>query len=161
MQGLSRVTLRRLAGRVICGQSGDDHHGEAALQKLIQPQGRVNTPVDQGRIFRQGRKTAVVETDLPQDAIDSQPQDHAKNQAHRPIMAPSKRKRNEICRGFIPRAANKPDFTRALVDGHQQQVENADAGNDQDDDAEDVHHAALGIDSSLHFGKLVSQEVIS
>src|ERR1700690_1817863 len=143
MQGFGGFAAGGFRGGYPGGQCGNDDDGEGPAKEIAQTQGRIDLAADEGHIFGHAAELAEIHAYDTETPVEHQPQDDAGGNTHQPDHGAFQDEEQGDLARFEPHGAQQADLTCPFVNGHQQQIEDADAGDHIDDDAEDIHHRAL------------------
>jgi hypothetical protein len=83
-----------------------------------------------GHVFSDIRKLAVVQAHASKAAVEQQPKEDSDDHSHQPDQAALQEEESGDLSRLEAHGSQQADLARALIDGHQQQVEDADAGDE-------------------------------
>src|SRR5258708_24152316 len=149
--------LRRFASGCDHGwDQGSEHcdheHDHGAHQQFADTQRGIYLPADQGHVISDTCELAVIHAYLHEANVDRESHDYPCEHTDEADQRAFEDEGDRDLAGFETHGAKQSDFARPFVDRHHQQVQNTDACNHHDDDAENIHHETFAIDCGAQFG---------
>src|SRR5687767_5671745 len=140
MQRLRWLTPGGKHGWNQCGEGSDHKNDRGTHKQSTDTQRWIHLSADQSHVIRDPRKLAVIHAHLHQTEIGDQPHDYPGDHANKTDQRAFQDKRHGDLARLESHGAKQTDLACSFIDGHHEQVQNADPCDHDNDDTENIHH---------------------